>query len=729
MTPRLRPLLMLALTLLPLLLPARSRPEAPVDALLERIGGPGTAGRFIIELRPSLAEGSREAFEISSRGGKPMVAGSSIPALTAGINWYLNHTAHVNLTWNHPRADLASRPLPLPEQKERRVAQAEYRYYLNYCTYSYSAAFWDWQRWQQEIDWMALHGINMPLALVGTDVVWRQTLLELGYDDAEIARFIAGPAFQAWWLMGNLQGWGGPNPQAWYRARARLARRILRRMRELGMEPVLPGYAGMLPADAGTRLGYDVKDTGTWCGFRRPAFLLPTDARFSGVAALYYKHLSRLMGTSRYYSIDPFHEGGNTQDVNLPAAYAAIWQAVRRVSPEARWIIQSWNENPRPECLQTIPKGRLIVLDLFSDGQPKWRNGYGGHDMIFCMLHNFGGRTGLHGRYETTISGFYEALSRYPKTLKGIGATPEGIETNPMLYDMLFELPWRSEAEMTNWLPDYAEARYGLRLPEAAQAWEELRRSVYSCRTQQQGTSEPVECARPALHVNSVSTWSTTALYYDTASVVRAAALLLACRDRLAGNANYAYDLVDVTRQALTNRAHALAGQIAPVLQRKDTAALHQLREAFLTLILDQDRLLSTMPHFTLGRWTAASRQLAAEISPEDTAFADRMERNARLLVSVWGTEQAANAGGLHDYSNREWAGLLRDFHHARWQRFFNCLENGQPLPTDAEWYREEEAWTRNMKLHYSPRPTGNPIDTAVAMFRKYFGEPEAFLP
>lgn len=32
---------------------------------------------------------------------------------------------------------------------------------------SYSMAFWDWERWEQEIDWMALQGINMPLAFTG----------------------------------------------------------------------------------------------------------------------------------------------------------------------------------------------------------------------------------------------------------------------------------------------------------------------------------------------------------------------------------------------------------------------------------------------------------------------------------------------------------------------------------------------------------------------------------
>jgi alpha-N-acetylglucosaminidase len=30
----------------------------------------------------------------------------------------------------------------------------KYRYYLNVCTHSYSSVWWQWDRWEQEIDWM-----------------------------------------------------------------------------------------------------------------------------------------------------------------------------------------------------------------------------------------------------------------------------------------------------------------------------------------------------------------------------------------------------------------------------------------------------------------------------------------------------------------------------------------------------------------------------------------------
>ena len=49
----------------------------------------------------------------------------------------------------------------------KRQILAEYRYNMNVCTFGYSYAHWDWERWEREIDWMALNGINMPLAFNG----------------------------------------------------------------------------------------------------------------------------------------------------------------------------------------------------------------------------------------------------------------------------------------------------------------------------------------------------------------------------------------------------------------------------------------------------------------------------------------------------------------------------------------------------------------------------------
>ena len=695
---------------------AQEKNPKPLTDLLNRIGGSGTASRFSLLVDEALSTDGKDIFVITSDEGKPCIKGNNTVAVATGINWYLNHKAYINIAWNNLTTDLRSVALPVPSGEEIHHCTADYRYYLNYCTFSYSMAFWTWERWQKEIDWMALHGINMPLALVGADVVWKNVLTELGYSKNEINEFVAGPGFQAWWLMNNLEGWGGPNPDWWYTRQEKLATDILARMREFGMEPVLPGYSGMVPSNIKAKKGWNVADPGTWITFQRPAFLVPTDVHFKEMAALYYKHLNELMGESKYYSMDPFHEGGNTSGVNLPAAYQAIYDAMALVKSDAKWVIQSWNENPRQECLTTIEKGKLVVLDLFSDGQPKWNSGYQGHEIVYCMLHNFGGRVGLHGRLEKTINGYYDALSKKPSQIKGVGATPEGIETNPMLYDALFELPWRTSTETNQWLEEYAAARYNNNSDaDAVEAWKRLGRSVHACNTSQQGTSEPIICARPNLTVNSVSTWSTSTLYYDPQDVIYAAASLLKAKDRLSG-VNYTYDLVDVNRQALVDHAINLLKQVKSAREKGNTERFRYFKDKYLQLILDLDRMLATCPDFMLGHWTQMARNVTNEAPGTSVSDKNWMEWNARTQITVWGTRAAS--GSLHDYSNRVWSGLLKDFHYERWKKYFEVLENNQPVP---DWFTMEEAWTKNYDKQYNTTVTENPIDVVGELFDKYF--------
>ena len=92
-------------------------PAVVVD-MLDRIGGVGTGNRFELVLDNSLIQNKRDQFVITQKNGKPCIKGSSISAITTGVNWYLNHYAKVNLTWNNLTTDLSSVTLPLPDNDD-----------------------------------------------------------------------------------------------------------------------------------------------------------------------------------------------------------------------------------------------------------------------------------------------------------------------------------------------------------------------------------------------------------------------------------------------------------------------------------------------------------------------------------------------------------------------------------------------------------------------------------
>lgn len=731
----------------------------PADDLLNRIDK-GAAAKF----KTVLVKSDKDFFEIDqartrkgnstsaaskSAAGKNnpiIIRGNSWVNIAVGINWYLKHHAGIHISWNNMNVKLPA-VLPIVKQKERHETDLKLRYNFNYCTFSYTMAFWDWNRWQKEIDWMALHGINMPLAAVGTESVWRNMLLKLGYSEEEVGKFIAGPAFLAWWEMNNLEGWGGPLPLSWYKQQEALQKKILARMKEMGMKPVLPGYCGMVPHDAKQKLGLNVTDAGRWNSYQRPANLSPTDSRFAEIADLYYKELTRLYGKSDYYSMDPFHESGNDAAVDYGKAGEALMSAMKRANPHAIWVVQGWNENPRPQMIANLKVGDLFVLDLFSESRQNFKDFctgentsgtgkkdfstskkegiYGKHQWLFCLLENFGGNVGLHGRMDQLLNNFYLATGKKdtPKqensslltlhsSLKGWGFTMEGSENNPVMFELMSELPWRAEKiTKEDWIREYCYARYGVHDATIEKAWILLAQSIYNCPKGniQQGTHESIFCARPSLNSYQVSTWSLMSNYYDPEDTRQAAILLTSVAEKYRGNNNFEYDLVDICRQALADQGRKQYLKTMADYKSFSRQEFKKDSDRFLKMILLQDKLLGTRQEFRLGHWIEEARNLGKTVEEKDL-----YEWNARVQITTWGNRICADNGGLHDYGHKEWQGLLKDFYYLRWSTFMKSLASQLSLQNtpQIDWYGLEEPWTLQ-KSPYSSKAEGSPIDVA----------------
>lgn len=695
----------------------------PVNGLLERID-PGASKKFIIQVK----KGSSDFFELDQKGDKVVIRGNNYVNIATGLNWYLKYYAGIHLSWNGMTAELPE-SLPKVSTPVRKETNLSLRYDFNYCTYSYTMAFWDWKRWEKEIDWMALHGINLPLAVVGQECVWKNMLEKLGYTKEEINKFIAGPAFLAWWAMNNLEGWGGPNPDSWYTQQEVLQKKILKRMREYGIEPVFPGYSGMVPHDANKKLGLNVTEPALWNGFTRPAFLLPTDSRFNEIASLYYKELEKLFGKANYYSMDPFHELEDAGSVDFDAAGKAVLKAMKDVNPKATWVIQGWTENPRPEMIKNLNNGDILILDLFSECRPMWgipsiwkrEKGYEQHDWLFCMIENFGGNVGLHGRMDQLLNNFYLTKNNpLAAHLKGIGLTMEGSENNPVMFELMCELPWRPEKfTKEEWLKDYLFARYGVRDEKITQAWSILADGIYNCPfgNNQQGPHESIFCGRPGLNNFQASSWSKMQNYYDPTSTEAAARLMLEVADKYKGNNNFEYDLVDIVRQSLSDRGRIVYNQTIADFKSFDKKSFAAHSQEFLNILLAQNRLLGTRSEFRVGRWIEQARNLGT--TPEEK---DLYEWNARVQITTWGNRVCANDGGLRDYAHKEWNGLLKDFYYKRWAAYWQTLQDvldGKPM-VELDYYAMEEPWTLAHNP-YASQPEGDCVSVAKEVFNEVF--------
>ena len=755
---------------------------AAVVALVGRIGGADVADRFKFVLDPSL-NSKQEVFVLGSEDGKILVKGTTISAITTGLGWYLNHIAHINIAWNSlnektvavknesaPYADLSN--LPLPTVEETHASDAKYRYYLNTCAFGYSMTSWTWTRWQQEIDWMALHGINMPLQLVGMEEVWRKFLTmeeggtrKYGYTDAEAKAFVAGPAFIAWWAMNNLEGWGGTGSgtksggtwagaggvqdDAWYVRQTELAGKIVKAQRALGMQPVLPGWSGMVPTNFKSKSGYATRGNGgNWAGdFVRPLLLSVSNDNYAEIAADYYACLKEVMGESQYYSMDPFHEGGGAGTME---DYEALYAAMEAAKPGSQWVIQQWQWSATQKySLTAVPAGRLVVLDLFSDGSPAFDNynGYAPQDAVFCAIPNFGGRSGLMGRLQNVTDNYFKFKGKYA-SIKGIGTAPEAIEQTPVTYDLIFQLPWMNgvKPDVAKWVDNYAVARYGQDNAVVKEAWSLLRQGPLNYGADGiQGPVEDVWAARPNLDAKPASYWGKTLNHaggtYTKARrqmLIDATYKLLSQQEALgmaSGSvyeSNYNYDLVEFGGGVMADYAYDLLLGIKEARNAGNTALYESRRDAFLQLILDVDAFKGTNLNFRLGKWTQEARDAAGEVKDATTATPDWYEyNNARTIVSTWSSPNT----NLNDYSYRSWQGLMKDLYYPRWKHYFgnDCTADqyeffewnwahgmkhavGQTAISNEPLAKGEAGHTDS----YTREPEGNTVEKAKEILGKY---------
>ncbi|KAK1160290.1 alpha-N-acetylglucosaminidase [Acipenser oxyrinchus oxyrinchus] len=718
---------------------AHLRPQATDDSqaravgdLLQRLIG-ARANEFIVVVNRSLglANGDLDTYELrSARNEMISVTGNTGVAAATGIYNYLKYFCNCHVSWSGDQLRVPS-PLPSITGVLKITTPNRFRYYQNVCTQSYSMVWWDWERWEREIDWMALNGINLPLAFSGQEAIWQEVYLSLGLNQSDIDSFFTGPAFLAWGRMSNLHGWGGPLPQSWHLKQLYLQYKILDRMRSLGMIPVLPAFAGQVP-EAISKIypKANVTKLDPWSHFNCTyscAYLLdPRDPLFQHIGTLFMTQLVRQFGTDHVYNADTFNEmtPASSEPAYLSSISAAVFSAMTSADPQAVWLMQGWLFVHQPTfwrppqikaLLGGVPLGRMIVLDLIAESNPMYSStqSFYGQPFIWCMLHNFGGNSGLFGTVESINRGPFEALSFPNSTMVGTGLTPEGIEQNPVVYELMSELAWRREpVNLQKWVSLYSARRYGSRDENVAAAWSLLFRSIYNCTVPfyKNHNHSPL-VHRPSLRMN-------TDVWYNRSDLFEAWRLMYIAAKPLMSVETFKHDLVDVTREALQLAVSEYYLEIRKAFQKH---LLSELLTAGGVLVYDLlpelDRLLSSESRFLLGVWLEQARSLAL-----DEREASLYEMNARNQITLWGPE-----GNILDYASKEWGGLIGDYYSQRWSLFVTtlvkCVDRGSPFKQDAfnrDVFKVEKGFVYNQR-RYPSKPTGDTYEIATRVFLKYY--------
>ncbi|KAN0029588.1 hypothetical protein ACTA71_007719 [Dictyostelium dimigraforme] len=690
---------------------------------------------------------STESIEEKYSGGLSTVSRSSTKNITfvtiradsgvnlaMGLQYYLKYYCFCSYTWSGDQCSIKSfNQLPIvPESVSIPVISA-YRYYMNVCTFGYSTTWWNWSRWEREIDWMALNGYNLPLAFVGQEYIWYRVFSDLGLSFQQITDWLTGPAFLPWNRMGNVNGWGGPITMDWIEKQRDLQIKILERMRQYGMKPVLPGFAGHIPGAIQQLYPQaNISVLSTWCNFNGTFYLESTDPLFAKITTMFIGELIDVFGTDHFYNFDPFNElEPPSNDTHyLRQTSQSMYENVLMADPKAIWVLQGWFIVDAPEFWQAnqtqawfsgVPIGGLLVLDLWSDVIPGWTttNYYYGHYWVWCMLHNFGGRSGMYGRLPWISSNPITARGLSPNMV-GIGLTPEAIEQNVVVYDMMSEMSWRSTPpNLTEWITQYTHRRYGKLIPEIVDVWITLINTVFNATATtaraNMGAPESFIALRPQLTFGNNSFYNPSILYsaWNVFSLVDDPYVI--------STETFEFDISEFTMQSLSNYFMQQYFLLVKAYNASDIQTLSTVSIELLDIINYMDMIASTQGSLQLGLWTYRARLWAyptndiPTLQNSSNSNTAPYEFNARNVLTLWGPSNSV----LHDYAFKLWSGLVSDFYSPRWELFLKSLvqsvENHKPFNKDSfnsMVENLEEQWVIQQTI-YPTIPVGQAYNTS----------------
>lgn len=670
------------------------------------------------------------AGRVEAVNGKIKITASDASGASFALGQYLRHVAKTHISWCGNRE---SGKYPLPTRKITYTPAVPVRFAYNYTTLSYTMAFWSEKEWREEIDRLALSGYNVALVLQGLQEAWRVTLESVKraddsrvYSDEQIMRFVSDEAAQAWWHMGNLEGLGGPlggekgdyfskNAYAKFITRcktdAKLGEYIYAEMMKLGIQPSIQSFVGLVPDcsnpvladgvydDNGTKKTFDsapnwgIIDEGTWQGYTRPDVINPLNVAFDEMSKYWYGALVSIYkpeknGYTRYMGGDLFHEGGNRgsltdEDLAEIAKKIQDTQALYfgKDGNRVTWVIQSWQGTPYQGIRNGVYTDRALIQlldkDMSQTGGVRANfyayksTGVEHIPWIWAEVMNFGGNTGMHGGVRR-----FRNLSKigtddsHRASFKGYGILSEGLETNPMMYDMINDGFTRAvgqdtaidDKEINRWVSDYCLRRYGLVDDNLKTAYGILLNTTFDCSRYQEGCVENMLCAGPSAAVLSVSKWGPKGgIEYDPAELYPAAYAFLdaaKAHPELLKLETFQYDFVELFLQLIGERGRLINADIVTPGEKRDL---------FLKMFDLAERLSASS-----DRWRLDWHEARMKTSRPDGEGV----RGYRRMITCWADGYAAGqATGLREYAHRAYAGLFKDYYLKRWLHWFDKLD------------------------------------------------------
>ena len=322
-------------------------------------------------------------WEVAAAGGSVAVRGGSPLVQAVALRRFLEEYAGMSLAYagTGPRVTFTLRAKKLPQvfAPLRGELPQQPRACFSALGFSGSMSWWSWERWQDEIDILALYGVNEALLLTGSEYAWFQALRAEGIGTDYILGGMSAPPFWPRQLQGHLDSILPPVDPMYLKSRGQLGGDIAGRMRAWGIVPVLPAFPGTVGSNlfGVLRNGARLLPQPGWNGFKFVYKIDPNCPAYTRLKEAYETQMAKIFGEiDRWWNPTDELEGhvlpieGRTVLHGDASTAASLTQAkaCRADEPESNPLLYTL-------YMEALTRDKPAALDLWLKGYAHRRYG------------------------------------------------------------------------------------------------------------------------------------------------------------------------------------------------------------------------------------------------------------------------------------------------------------------------------------------------------------------
>ena len=675
---------------------------------------PRIADQFVLKTIDS--DNGYDCYEIYSEDKKVVLAGNSPLSQAMAYYDYLGRYHGVVITsGDYDISTISS--APLPEEKINRTIKRKIRAMTSYEAFSLSGNFRGFDRWEKEIDFMAMHGFNRALQPVGFDGVLFRTLTDIGMPENFCLEFSSGPAFLMNHLTGNIAGTNSVNSKEYLERKITVGKLISDRERSLGIEPIFPAAIPSVPFSLRKKyIKMDIFKAPMWYNFPPIFFIRPKNAFFSVFNKKFLTVQREALGETHSYIFEGVYESDKKgYNSHLADLGKALEEMLNEFDKDAVCYLHTSSINA--DFFKSCSGDKYIFLDDCK--MSKNSDILSDKKYIPEVSGNRYGRTGIYGNVQKLCD------NPFANSELGGALAFDTFDVNPVYCAAALKAITAADSfERDDFIRDFCTKRY-----KTDSFSDDIISLIDLCSSDE--CTGSIICARPCTNVKHTAPYDTMERSYDFHKLYPIAQRIINSEDKKIDAMRA--DIQSIVRQFLSDLAYPVYIKATEFFREKNVRNFEQASNLFLEICEDIDRLLRTREETNFCTKYVEAQELGSSQEEKES-----LQINFLLLHTIWGPFDHSI---LYDTVWNEWGGLVKDYYEARWHMYYRSLaayfdnpkklkDNSKKQPLDRNEYngsyqaKRLALFENNFLENYIPRKNGigeeDTVEVAKELLEKY---------